>query len=334
MTDTFAERVGDEMRAAVEDVTSVDLYAAVRRRRELRRRRRRRRVAMAGLTATAALVAGTVALRPERSARVDPAGPTASASSVPTASPESPAPPVAVVPRHSLLDVGYVPAGFRLAHGAAQPGPAGLSLLERVGIAPSDDLRTQVIVDTTTEAAPVSVDDYKGVEKHVDVVRIGTRSVIRVRRDPGEGFGYYTWNEEPGLVVLVEGRDVPDTEVRKVIAGLRRRDAAPPLVVRYTGRTTDPQGVQWAAATVVDERTIELLYNATPGGCRVLSEVDVAEAENEVVVTLREARPLPATGQRCMRTTALARTRVELAAPLGSRFLYDSSSGATRPVRR
>ncbi|HEX8001686.1 MAG TPA: hypothetical protein VF519_03215 [Mycobacteriales bacterium] len=326
----FETRVATTMRAAVADIMADDLATAV----AARGTRQRRRAVATAAVAVAATIATITAVPMVRSGSSRPAPP-AAAPTTTTAGPVAPA------ARHTLVDVTYVPRGYAFYNAGLQALPEGAGLMERISYAPPASgvaaARALIIVETMTgEGDPVTVEDYRGVERDPRLVRIGDREVVHVRNDLAtHGLDLYTWTEEPGLVVTVDGRgDVTDAEVRRVIAGLRRRDAPPTLVTPYaTGTRAHAQ--PWVAATVVDEHTVDVTFVANATGCRVLSDVTLDELPGEVVVTLRAAAPPGRPDEPCPERGVLARARVTLREPLGSRAVRDGTDGsASRPVSR
>ncbi|HVF04288.1 MAG TPA: hypothetical protein VNA20_05570 [Frankiaceae bacterium] len=102
----------------------------------------------------------------------------------------------------------------------------------------------------------------------------------------------------------------------------------PPLTTPYPGRVVNAEALPWSRAVRVDDRTLDLYYDADASGCTVLSNVRVAESPSAVTLTLYVGSPRPTPGI-CTGGGVIARVRVPLSAPLASRPVLD---GGTRPT--
>lgn len=314
--DDFEDRVGQEMRAAVKDVTVDDLLPRVLARRT--RRRRRSFAVAAVVTLVAVGAAAAVVLRP----------------APPPAVPATPRPELSHA-SHSRFDVTYVPPGFAVDFLGFQTRPDG-GEDERINFAAPVASRRRgptIILLTSPGPDPVTLSDFK-FEPAAKEVRIGQRTVIHVRNDPN-GLNLYNWTEESGLNVSVDGRaGVSDAEVQRFIAGLRLRPARPVVREPFRGRVTDPVTVPfWSATFLPDGRTMDVAYLATDDDCRRLTEVRVAETSTAVIVTVIEATPAgQSSSYPCPSRGVTAKARVVLPHPLHGRRLLDGST--TPPEER
>ncbi|HVF06101.1 MAG TPA: hypothetical protein VNA20_14765 [Frankiaceae bacterium] len=224
--------VADALRAHVADVEASPEFLAGVAAREAAHRRQSvvRLAAAAAAAAVVALVVGaTVVTR-----GAAPPSPAAPPAATPTATADGAVPPPpAVRPRYEAT---WLPPGF----GPAQVGTDGewvpdergpRTWLETARYAPptrpGEPPRGVLFVVTMSgEVIPPSADYYRteAFEPQAKQVRIGSLTVWRVRdHSASGGLIVYQWLAEPGVVVDVTGMaGVPDRDVRRFIAGLRR----------------------------------------------------------------------------------------------------------------